>query len=324
MECECPYLQYSHINEAQLTLEYRPSAWSFGIGLLQATYTLTGYGMIAAMCEEVQNPEREIPKAIVLSVVAAGITGIAFLVPILFVLPNVDYLLNDTHGMPIGYLFAKATGSPAAGFGLLICVIGTMLFAGIAAMTASSRCLYAFSRDGAVPGSLYWKKIHERFQAPVAAAMLSTLVICSMGLIYLGSEAAFNAFTGATCICLSASFVSPVCISLLRGRRLVQHSTFSLGRFGYILNLISVCWVAVAFVLFSFPAQLPVTPSSMNYTSVVFVGFATISVVYYAVRGRRRFHGPPVTDLTQIIGSVEAGFPAEPTKNAKATSEHVE
>lgn len=31
--------------------------------------------MVAAMCEEVQNPEREVPKAMVLSVAAAAITG---------------------------------------------------------------------------------------------------------------------------------------------------------------------------------------------------------------------------------------------------------
>jgi hypothetical protein len=30
------------------------SGWAFFVGLLQASYTLTGYGMVAAMCEEVQ------------------------------------------------------------------------------------------------------------------------------------------------------------------------------------------------------------------------------------------------------------------------------
>ncbi|VUC20663.1 unnamed protein product [Clonostachys rosea] len=298
-----------------------PSGWSFGIGLLQATYTLTGYGMIAAMCEEVQNPQKEVPKAIVLSVVAAGITGIAFLIPILFVLPDIDYLLNETKGMPIGFLFARATGSPAAGLGLLIGVIGTMLFAGIAALTASSRCTYAFARDGAIPGSLHWRKIHHGLQVPAYALGLSSLVIASMGCIYFGSAAAFNAFTGATCICLSASFVSPVLISLLRGRRLVQHSTFSLGKVGYLLNLVSVCWVVVAFVLFSFPAQLPVTASSMNYTSVVFVGFAVISVVYYILRGRKSFEGPPVTDIMQIIEGDELGSAAAVASGTKVAKD---
>lgn len=285
----------------------RPSGWSFGIGLLQATYTLTGYGMIAAMCEEVQNPSKEVPKAIVLSTVAAGVTGMAYLVPILFVLPDVDYLLTETNGMPIGFIFLKATGSPVAGVILLILVIGVMLFAGIGALTASSRCVYAFARDGAIPGSSWWSQVHPTFNIPVMGLVLSTTVICLMGLIYCGSSAAFNAFTGTTCICLSASFVSPILISLLRGRRLVRHSTYSLGRWGFLLNLIAVAWVLVAFALFSMPSQLPVTASTMNYTSAVFVGFATISVGWYTISGRRNFSGPPVTDFVQTI----EGYPSE-------------
>lgn len=261
--------------------------------------------MIAAMCEEVQNPQKEVQKAIVLSVVAAGVTGLAFLIPILYVLPEVDLLLNDTNGMPIRFIFLNATGSAAGGIGLLICIIGVMLFAGIAALAASSRCVYAFARDGAIPGSLYWRKIHDELKVPVAGLLLSTAVICSLGLIYFGSAAAFNAFTGATCICLSASFASPIFVSLLRGRRLVQHSSFSLGKWGYFLNAVSVCWVMISFALFSFPAQLPVTTSSMNYTSVVFIGFAVISLVYYVFRGRDAFIGPPVTDFLQTIEGSE-------------------
>lgn len=42
------------------------------------------------LCEEVQNPEREVPKAMTLSVVAASITGFFYLVPILFVLPDIE------------------------------------------------------------------------------------------------------------------------------------------------------------------------------------------------------------------------------------------
>ena len=42
------------------------------------------------------------------------------------------------------------------------------------------------------------------------------------------------------------------------------------------------------------PTAIPVTPSSMNYASVVFMGFALISVIWYIVRGRKEFTGPPV------------------------------
>ncbi|KAM6534817.1 hypothetical protein FALCPG4_004440 [Fusarium falciforme] len=120
-----------------------PGGWSFFVGLLQAAYTLTGYGMVAAMCEEVQNPEREVPKAMVLSVVAAGLTGVVYLVPVLFVLPDVTALLASSQ--PIGLLFKTVTGSAAGGFGLLFLILGIWLFAGVGALTAASRCTYAFA-----------------------------------------------------------------------------------------------------------------------------------------------------------------------------------
>jgi hypothetical protein len=46
----------------------------------------------------------------------------------------------------------------------------------------------------------------------------------------------------------------------------------------------------------------------MNYASVVFMGFATISVAWYFIRGRKTFTGPPVVadaDPT-IVGQVES------------------
>jgi len=55
------------------------------------------------VCEEVQMPEREVPKAMVLSVIAAGITGLFYLIPILFVLPDVSLLLAQAQ--PIGLIF---------------------------------------------------------------------------------------------------------------------------------------------------------------------------------------------------------------------------
>jgi len=48
-------------------------------------------------------PEREVPKAMVLSVIAAGITGLFYLIPILFVLPDVSLLLAQAQ--PIGLIF---------------------------------------------------------------------------------------------------------------------------------------------------------------------------------------------------------------------------
>ena len=274
--------------------------WAFFVGLLQSAYTLTGYGMVAAMCEEVQNPEREVPKAMVLSVVAAGVTGVIYLIPILFVMPGVDKLLAVSTGQPIGYLFMAATGSAGGGFALLSLLLGIQFFAGVGSLTAASRCLYAFSRDGAVPGSSLWSKINKRYNVPLHALLLSTLIQGLLGLIYLGSSAAFNAFTGVATICLSASYGLPVFVLLLRGRYLVKNAPFHLGHFGYVINSITVLWILLAIVIFTMPTAIPVTPSSMNYASVLFVFFAGVSVLWYAVWGRKHFTGPRVPPLDRF------------------------
>lgn len=275
-----------------------PAGWAFFVGLLQAAYVLTGYGMVAAMCEEVANPEREVPKAIVLSVAAAGVTGLVYLIPILFVLPDVQMLLDVANGQPIGLLFKTVTGSAGGGFGLLFLILGILIFAGTGALTAASRCTYAFARDGAIPGSRLWSQVDKRFDIPLLALVLSTVVDCLLGLIYFGSSAAFNSFTGVATICLSASYGMPILVSVIRGRQAVKNSSFSLGKFGYAINVTMIAWICLALVLFCMPVSLPVEAATMNYASVVFAGFALISVLWYFIRGRKEFTGPPVpTDV---------------------------
>lgn len=191
----------------------------------------------------------------VLSVVAAGVTGIVYLIPILFVLPNIDDLLAVSTGQPIGLVFKQATGSAGGGFGLLFLILGILFFAGVGSLTAASRCLYAFSRDGAVPGSHYWAKVNHKYDVPVNSLLLCCLVQGILGLIYLGSAAAFNAFTGVATICLSASYGLPVLVLIIRGRHLVDGAPFHLGKFGLVINIITLLWILLAIVLFCMPTQ---------------------------------------------------------------------
>lgn len=132
-------------------------------------------------------------------------------------------------------------------------VLGIWFFATVGSLTAASRCTWAFSRDGGIPGSHIWRKVDDRFGLPVYSLLLSTVVMALLGLIYLGSTAAFSAFTGGkpqaihvlepsadeniicavATICLGCSYAFPVLCSLLRRRKMVQGAAWSLGKFGY-------------------------------------------------------------------------------------------
>ncbi|PWZ01886.1 amino acid transporter [Testicularia cyperi] len=270
-----------------------PDGWAFFVGLLQAAYTLTGYGTVAALCEEVAEPEKQVPRAIVWSVVLASITGFFYLIPVLFVLtPEAADLLSAAAGQPIPVLFSLATGSPGGGFGLLFIILGVFAFAGIGSLTVALRCTWAFSRDGAIPGSKYWSKVNKRLDIPLNSLILSTVVISLLGLIYFGSSAAFAAFTGVATICLSISYGIPIAVAMFRRRVMLKGAPYSLGRFGYVINMITFVWIILATILFCMPTTKEVTASTMNYASVVFMGFFVMSAAWWFMWGNKHYVGP--------------------------------
>ncbi|KAI6125335.1 amino acid transporter [Pisolithus croceorrhizus] len=269
--------------------------WSFFIGLLPPAYTFSAIGMIASMAEEVHDPSKILPRAIAWSVPIGAIWGVVFLLPIVFTLPDAATLLSVPSGQPIGVMFTLAMGSNGGGFALWFIVFGVGLFCAISISCAASRATWAFARDKAIPFHGHFSKISPHISdVPVNALFLSTTIQVLLGLIYLGSSTAFNAFVGVAVMCLGASYAMPVAISVANGRKDVLDAPFSLGRTGNVVNGIAVLWILFAIVLFSMPAVVPVTPVTMNYASVVFIGFAIISAVWYMINGRYHYSGPPV------------------------------
>ena len=180
------------------------------------------------------------------------------------------------------------------------------VFCAISICCAASRATWSFARDKAIPYSTFFGKVNHGFLegVPLSAYLLSTMVQVLLGLIFLGSSTAFNAFVGVAVMCLGVSYALPVLLSVLNRRREVLDAPYSLGHWGYFINCIAVLWVFFEMVLFSMPAVIPVTSTSMSewdtrrfftfflleqsltailidYASVVFVGFASISAAWY-------------------------------------------
>ncbi|KAJ3506515.1 hypothetical protein NLJ89_g6827 [Agrocybe chaxingu] len=278
--------------------------WSFFIGLLPPAFTYSAIGMVASMAEEVHNPSVQLPLTLSWIVPISFIIGLIFLLPILFTLPDVETLLAVPGGQPLGVLFQLVMGSKGGGFGMWLIIFGIGVFCAISISCAASRATWSFARDKAIPLHQVWSKVNKPLgDVPLNAYMLSLTIQLLLGLIYLGSSAAFNAFIGVAVICLGASNTMPIAISLVNGRQDVADAPFSLGRWGYAVNIFAIVWMAFEIVLFSMPAVIPVTRVSMNYASVVFVGFAAISAIWYVVSGRYTYQGPPVPQETEEKGS---------------------
>ncbi|KAK4130804.1 amino acid transporter [Trichocladium antarcticum] len=281
-----------------------PSGWSFCVGLLHAAYATSSTGMVISMCEEVQHPATQVPKAMVITILINTVGGLLFLVPLMFVLPDLAMLVALPSGQPTPTIIKSAVGSSGGAIALLIPLMVLAILCGVACTTAASRCTWAFARDGAIPGSKWWKQVHPTLDLPFNAMMLSMAIQIVLGVIYFGSTTAFNAFSGVGVISLTVSYAAPIAVSMYEGRTRVKDAKFSLGKLGWVCNSIAIAWSILAVPLFCMPAYLPVTAATVNYAPVVFVGFVAIAAAWYAAWGRKNYRGPPTEHLN-------AGLPAD-------------
>jgi amino acid transporter len=267
------------------------SGWggfTFFIGLLPAAYTFSAIGMISSMAEEVFDPAIKVPQAISLCIPVGGLAGLFFILPICFTLPALEDIIAAPYAQALPYIFHVVMGSPGGGLGLIFLVLAITLFCSISITVAASRATWAFARDDAIPGAKLWARVSSRHGTPIWSLVLVTVVQMLLGLINLGSSSAFVAFVSVGVMALAVSYAIPIAISLAHKRAEVNTARWNCGMLiGTIANVVALAWIAFEVVLFSMPTALPVTEVTMNYASVVLVGFLAIAAVWYVVHARK-------------------------------------
>ena len=111
------------------------------------------------------------------------------------------------------------------------------LVCGLACSQAASRNIWAFSRYGGLPGSRFFGRVSHKHQMPLNAFFLNVAVQVALTCLYFGSTSAFNAFIGVAVICLGSSYLVPITISLLSGRKEVAFGKFYKGKLGAFCNV---------------------------------------------------------------------------------------
>ncbi|MGW3964703.1 amino acid permease [Amycolatopsis sp. NPDC005003] len=279
------------------------SIYVFALGLLVAQYTLTGYDASAHMTEETKNAAKAGPRGIVTSIVVSLVAGWILLIGLTFAIQDYDGAVNSATGVPPAQIFIDATGAVTGKFLLLIC-IGAQLFCGMASVTANSRMIYAFARDGAIPGSGFWHKINKRTQTPTNAVWLAAGGALILALPYLWSATAYAAVTSIAVVGLYVAYVIPVFLRVRRGDSF-EPGPWSLGRWGKPIGIIATVWVALIFVLFMLPQVSPVTAASFNYTPIAFLVVLGGAGLWWVLSARKWFKGPKVQGSEAELAAVE-------------------
>ena len=292
------------------------------IGFLNAQYTLTGYDASAHMSEETHDANTSAPRGIVFSVVISVIFGFILLTAMnVGITPQAVFPSADGTTQVAGYqhaLDSAATLSNAGppitiwidavgqtgGLIVLLLVIGAQFYCGMSSVTANSRMIYAFSRDGAVPGSKFWHRINPRTRTPTNSIWLAAVGAFVLALPYLFSAVAYAAVTSIAVIGLYVAYVAPVFLRVRAGSKF-QQGAWTLGRWGRPIGIVATIWVVFIAILFMLPQALPINISTFNYTPIVFLIVLGGAALWWAVSAKNWFKGPKVQGTPEELLAIE-------------------
>ena len=145
------------------------------LGGFLAFYAFIGFEDMVNVAEEVKNPERNLPRAILLAIVISTTLYLAVSLAAVLALP-LDQL--SASGAPLALMFEQATGaSPKimAAIGLFAVINGALI-----QIIMAARMLYGMSREGWLPRSV--GKINARTQTPILATVLVSIAVLVLAL----------------------------------------------------------------------------------------------------------------------------------------------
>lgn len=177
---------------------------------------------------------------------------------------------------------------------LLLIAIGAQLFCGMASVTANSRMIYAFSRDGALPFSHIWHRINPNTRTPTNAVWLAALGALALGLPYLINVTAYAAVTSIAVIGLYIAYVIPTYLRLRRGHDF-ERGPWHLGRASRLVGTIAVIWVCFITGLFMMPQVSPVTMETFNYAPIAVLVVLGFAACWWLASARTWFLNPTMS-----------------------------
>jgi choline transport protein len=281
---------------------WQTNGLSFMVGLLGNVYTFFGADGPIHMSEEIQNASTVVPRAIVASITLNGAMGFGMCLTLLFVIGDIEKALNTPTGQPFMQIFLGAVQSVSGAAGMSAIVIALAVSSTVGIVASSSRQLWSFSRDRAVPGWRQLEKVHPRTQVPVYSVLVTLVFSVLLSLILLGSSTAFNDIVSLSVVGLFGSYLMVVVLMFYRrvrgdirpsdsiddhgltnipGAPLVWGPWSMRGVWGTMINGFAIAYLVVIFFFVMWPPVNHPTPATMNYSSVMFGATMIFSVGYY-------------------------------------------
>ncbi|KAL9121243.1 MAG: hypothetical protein Q9187_002198 [Circinaria calcarea] len=288
-----PYI-FGHVEN----LTTWPAGWAFMLAWLSPIWTIGGFDSCVHMSEEAANATKAVPYGILMSIGSCWLFGFILVIVIAACMStDLSSILESPFGQPMAQIYYDAVGKQGTLFLMSLLMIVQFLM-GISILVAASRQTWAFSRDGALPFSKFFRPISERFGfIPLRTIWGCVFLGAILGLLSLIAPAAAQALFSLAVAGNNLAWVMPIFARVVWGQRKFKPGPFYTGD----RLSIPIAWTAIAFLVFGiilsmFPVGGPnPTPETMNYTVVINMAVWGGALAYYYLDARKWFTGPKIT-----------------------------
>lgn len=274
--------------------------WNFGdwnsagpwmLGFLLGAFTIVGFESAANLSEETNDPERVVPRAMVMAVLASGALGFVFLIAVTLAAGDPVELAKS--GTPIADVIENTLGSVMSTL-LLVMVVVAIFACGLVIMMTGVRLTWAMSRDERFPGWQQWNQISPRFHTPFKATLMYfVLAELILAVFSVGSQNALFTLFGAATLLPAVIYAATVVLYLVKRKELPVNGKFDLGPWEVPVLCVAVVWLVFELSLFR--------DASFKDAWLYVLVMVVIGAIYLgALMAKRGRHGLAMPDMHSI------------------------
>ncbi|KAG8762841.1 GABA-specific high-affinity permease, partial [Ceratobasidium sp. 423] len=170
-----------------------PAGFAYILSWLAPVWTIGAYDSCVHISEEASNAAIAVPWAIIGAIGISGILGTAMNIAIAFCMgTDLQAIMDSDIGQPLAAIFFNSFGQEAT-LGIWSIVVLTQWGMGSSIVLATSRQVFAFSRDGAMPFSGVLYRMNSYTKTPVNTVWFSVFISALLGLLAFAGDAAIAA-----------------------------------------------------------------------------------------------------------------------------------
>jgi amino acid transporter len=254
---------------------------AFLLSGLLGIWVLTGFEGAADLAEETQGARRNVPKAVVTSLLISCVIGFFMIVALTINIRNLDD--TTSAAVPIANVLEGALGSTGAVIFEIVAMVA-LYAGGLANMAAASRLIFSLSRDRMLPASRMLSTVSKTTGSPSGALFLAAGF--AILLVILGSTIAAQAMTlivGMASVGYYAVYALTILGAILAARRglLKAKSSFDLGPRANLIRGIAFVWSLLVIAVLTIP-------TANQQTALAAGVFFVIAAVWYGAVLRQR------------------------------------